>query len=251
MYALSRITASTWGATMEKARQVYLAVVRPAISCGAVVWHWPGEKRQEGPATKLQKHQNSELRHVLGAFRATPIRQLETEAYVPPLDLWLNGRIARFPARLEWTGLARQIRDACTTIRTQLRIRRGQKTAGQLSRLYVQEQTLGAARQSLKTHHRTGQCSSSTLDSERAESSVLVQARTGRVGLAKFLYSRKVPGKLPAECRCEAGEATPRHMVLFCTEEAERRQRLRTGTGGRVDYQQLVGTKSGAKRLAG
>jgi hypothetical protein len=38
----------------------------------------------------------------------------------------LYGRIARFQARLERTGLARQIRDACTDIRIQLR-RRGQR----------------------------------------------------------------------------------------------------------------------------
>jgi hypothetical protein len=60
---------------------------------------------------------------VLGAFKATPIRQLETEAYVLPLDLWLNGRVARFQARLEKTGLARQIRNACTAIKMQLRLR--------------------------------------------------------------------------------------------------------------------------------
>jgi hypothetical protein len=73
-------------------------------------------KKPNGPVTKLQKHQNSGLRQVLGAFKATPIRQLETEAYVPPLDLWLNGRIAHFQARLEKTDLARQIRGACTAI---------------------------------------------------------------------------------------------------------------------------------------
>ena len=123
MYALSRIAASTWGVTMEKARQIYLGVIRPAISYGAALWQSPGSRRK-GPAIKLQKHQNSGLRQVLGAFKATPIRQLETEAYVPPLDLWLNGRIARFQARLEKTGLARQIRDACTAIRVQLRTRR-------------------------------------------------------------------------------------------------------------------------------
>jgi hypothetical protein len=37
-------------------------------------------------------------------------------------------------------------------------------------------------------------------------------------------------------------------MVLFCTEEAGRRQRLRTG--GPVDYQQLIGTNEGARKLA-
>jgi hypothetical protein len=82
-----------------------------------------------GLAGKLAKHQNQGLRHVLGAFKATPIRQLETEAYVPPLGLWLNGRIARFQARLERTGIARQIRDACTDIRIQLRTRRQRRRA--------------------------------------------------------------------------------------------------------------------------
>jgi hypothetical protein len=75
-----------------------------------------------------------------------------------------------------------------------------------------------------------------------------VQAPTGRIGLAKFLYNRKVPGVLTAQCRCGAGEETPRHMALFCTDEAERRQHLRVG--GRLDYQQLIGTNSGEKRLA-
>jgi hypothetical protein len=82
----------------------------------------------------------------------------------------------------------------------------------------------------------------------KAESSVLVQTRTGRIGLAKFLYSRKVPGVLSAQCRCRTGEETPRHMALFCIDEIGRRQHLQVG--GRVDYQQLIGTNSGAKRLA-
>jgi hypothetical protein len=56
---------------------------------------------------------------VLGAFKATPIRQLQTESYVPPVDLWLNGRVARFQARMEHSGIAQGIRDACT-IRTRI-----------------------------------------------------------------------------------------------------------------------------------
>jgi hypothetical protein len=68
----------------------------------------------------------------------------------------------------------------------------------------------------------------------KAESSVLVQARTGRIGLAKFLYNRPVPGVLSAQCKCRNGEETPRHMALFCIEEAGRRQHLRVG--GRLDY---------------
>jgi hypothetical protein len=71
---------------MGKAQQVYLAVIRLAISSRAALWHCP-RKRRKGPATKLQKHQNSGLQQVLDAFKAGPIKQLETEAYVPLLDL--------------------------------------------------------------------------------------------------------------------------------------------------------------------
>ena len=108
---------------MEAARHVYLAVVRPAMSYRAALWHSPKEKPLQGAARKLAKHQNSGLRQVLGAFKATPVRQLETEAYVPLLDLWLNSRIACFQAQLERTGIARQIQDACTTIRIHLQTR--------------------------------------------------------------------------------------------------------------------------------
>jgi hypothetical protein len=70
----------------------------------------------------------------------------------------------------------------------------------------------------------------------KAESSVLVQARKGRIGFAKFPYNRKVPSVLSAQCRCSArGEETRRYMVLFLTEEAGPRQQLQTG--GRLDYQ--------------
>ena len=83
---------------MPKARHIYQAVVRPALSYGAAVWHRHigNASKPKGIAAKLQKQQNQGLRTVLGAFKATPIRQLETESYVPPLDLWLNGRVARF-----------------------------------------------------------------------------------------------------------------------------------------------------------
>jgi len=89
MHTLSCITASTWGATMERARLVYLAIIRSVVSYGAVLWHSPRERpqtRPKGPAAKLQMHQNSGLRQVPGAFKATLIRQLETEACVPLLE---------------------------------------------------------------------------------------------------------------------------------------------------------------------
>jgi hypothetical protein len=83
---------------------------------------------------------------------------------------------------------------------------------------------------------------------KKAESLMLVQACTGRIGLAKFLYERKVSGIQTAQCCCGAGEETVRHMALYCTEETERRQSLRTN--GRLNYNRLIGTANGARRLA-
>lgn len=57
----------------------------------------------------------------------------------------------------------------------------------------------------------------------------------GRIELVKFLYNRKVPGILPAQCRCRAGEETPQRMALYCIEEIECRQLLRTNR--RVNFQ--------------
>jgi hypothetical protein len=121
MLALQRTTASTWGATMTKARHVYQAVIRSALLYGAALWHRPNvAAKPKGIAAKLQKQQNQGLRIVLRAFKATPIRQLETESYVPLLDLWLNRQIARFQARMEHSGIAQKIRNACKAIRDRI-----------------------------------------------------------------------------------------------------------------------------------
>jgi hypothetical protein len=69
----------------------------------------------------------------------------------------------------------------------------------------------------------------------KAESALLVQARTGRIGLARFLYSRKVPGIASAQCQCQAGEETPRHVALFCNRAANRRQQLMDPEGPRTN----------------
>ena len=55
----------------------------------------------------------------------------------------------------------------------------------------------------------------------KAESSLLIQVRTGKIGLNKFLYSRQVPG-YSAQCQCRGGEETPRHIALFCIRVVDR-----------------------------
>jgi hypothetical protein len=299
MLALQRITASTWGATMPKARQIYQAVVRSAMSYGAAVWHQPqsNASKPKGLAAKLQNQQNQGLRTVLGAFKATPIRQLHTESYVPPVDLWLNGRVARFQARTEHSGIAQKIRDACSSIRTRIlsRTRRQRRqlasyalanTPGTKRKLWVEEWTGLPLEQwdwqekklVLRDWERRWHAEYRKLERivrpgtdpgdrravpedtpptkqvlqlheglRKAESALLTQARTRKVGLAEFLYKRRVPSVSTATCQCGAGHETPRHMALFCLYEADRRHYLHTGK--RRTYTQMVGTNEGAKHF--
>lgn len=85
-FALTRIAAKTWGPGLIRAREVYTKCIRSAIAYGASSYHEPTESkgRPEGVAKELGKAQNRSLRVVAGAYRAAPIRALETEAWVPP-----------------------------------------------------------------------------------------------------------------------------------------------------------------------
>jgi hypothetical protein len=54
----------------------------------------------------------------------------------------------------------------------------------------------------------------------KAERALLDQACTGRIALAKFLYSCKVPSIDTAQCWCGTGKETAWHIVLYCIQEA-------------------------------
>jgi hypothetical protein len=82
---------------------------------------------------------------------------------------------------------------------------------------------------------------------QKAESALLVQARTRKIGLAKFLHSWKVPGFETAQCKCRAGKETPRHVTLFCTKETDCRSQLTDLAGRKWSYLQLIGDKEAVK----
>ena len=83
--ALAKLTASTWGATFARARHVYCAVIRPAITYGSAIWHYSSETKgaRKGNVNKLAIIQNKGLRVAAGAYRATPIELLHAETMVP------------------------------------------------------------------------------------------------------------------------------------------------------------------------
>jgi hypothetical protein len=75
---------------------------------------------------------------------------------------------------------------------------------------------------------------------------MLVQLQTGRTGLRHFLNKAQVPGYESEQCSCGTGPETPRHVLLDCPHEDERRTVLREAQGGQLDFARLLDTPKGA-----
>ena len=251
---------------MRRAKEIYTKVVRSAMVYGASAWHRPAAARSRGIAKDLAPQQSRCLRTVAGAYKATPVRSLETETHVPPIDLYLNKAVADFERRLERTGMGEQIRRACGAIAGRLR-RRGYRakpgSRGQLLETGVEkaewairwrggcsttdeamtrdwESRWRADRESELRRKPLGYRQPADLNADftvgaldrhlgmwKHESSALIQVRTGKVGLKAFLFQRRVPEIATPHCRCGLGKETPVHLALHCPEEREARERLR------------------------
>jgi hypothetical protein len=119
-------SGSTWGATFRSARQAYTAVTRSAIAYGAATWHTPSDNPAvpKGIASKLGTVQNKGLRAVAGTYRATPIRRVEVETFVPPIHIYLDSLVARAQERMKTTGAIELIHRMCQETREVLLRRR-------------------------------------------------------------------------------------------------------------------------------
>jgi len=289
-FALSRIAAKTWGPGLIRAREVYTKCIRSAIAYGATNYHLPTTARGQprGLAKRLAKAQSRSLRIVAGAYKATPMRNLETETWVPPLDLYLNKRLADFETRLQTPVLqagqgpeaprrlpSSLVQEACNRLyrRFQGRRRPGRRppfpqeptvtekaaiTIDQWVSQSIQDQALEGLQdeptadkaliwawenrwrrqidgqptrladkdppsllftnKSLRKHQ----------DLTKAQSSLLIQARTGAIGLRDFLFKRQVPGFPTPYCSCGEGRETVEHLVVWCLTPPKPRTWLRT-----------------------
>ena len=80
----------------------------------------------------------------------------------------------------------------------------------------------------------------------KAESSALVQFRTGCTGLAYFLHKARVPEIESGLCSCGTSLETPRHILIHCNREDVQREELKRASGGRLDLRKLLDTLEGA-----
>ena len=248
-------------------------------------------------AAKLAVQQNKALQIIMGAYKATRVRQLETEAYIPPIDIWLEAKSACFHRQLDRTGMAKLILSLSAPIRRQVlqrqqnrhrrqptcistpieqgredalkwfqardfascsgepqtRILRNWKTRwrGSAGQRTAADQVWTSPKQVRQDTEPTAAILAQHKDLRKAESSVLVQARTGCTGLAQFLYRCKVPGFTTPDCSCGTNAPeTTRHLVQYCPLYSGR-ETLHPSTARHrgIDYRWLTGTAGGAKAL--
>ena len=53
-------------------------------------------------------------------------------------------------------------------------------------------------------------------DLTKVQSSLLIQARTGPIGLRDFLFKQNIPGLPIPYCNCREGRETVEHLVVWC-----------------------------------
>ncbi|KAF5378148.1 hypothetical protein D9615_007630 [Tricholomella constricta] len=93
----SRMLANTVkGLSQVELRTLYRACTVPVLTYASPVW-WSGKKTH---INILDKVQNTALRHIAGAFKTTPIKALEVDLAIPPIDLTLDLVNARYADRL-------------------------------------------------------------------------------------------------------------------------------------------------------
>jgi hypothetical protein len=81
----------------------------------------------------------------------------------------------------------------------------------------------------------------------KAESSILTQLRTGKIGLADFLHKAGVPEVTSTACSCGYEKETPRHVTVFCSRFGDTRERLRIS--GSLSFRALLTTVEGVRRV--
>ena len=92
------------------------------MTYAAPIWHQlaPSIAKAAGLATKLRTIQNNCLWTITGAYKATLIESLETETFVPLIDLYLDKRCACYCQRTQGTPVQSYIIEQCNIIQRRI-----------------------------------------------------------------------------------------------------------------------------------
>jgi hypothetical protein len=281
-FALTKLAASTWGVSLSRARELYTKVIRSALAYGASAWHTPSKEGEpQGPAKQLLTAQSHCLRIAAGAYRATPVHCLETEVAVPPLDLYLDQRKAGYERALRISDKAKLVSEWNSTISRWLLRRRHRrkkerspsmqtergpqddvkdlehkwKTRWQRRATTAQRQRLGRYAEPAEEGFPAGDPLAKHKGLLKHESSVLIQLRTGKIGLNSFLHRRHVPDVPSPLCSCGSAPETPCHIAVDCPLTATARDRLAASLAPRAlrsyrDFAAALRDPDGAQTIA-
>ena len=89
----------------------------------------------------------------------------------------------------------------------------------------------------------------------KAASALIVQMRTEKIGLKKFLHSRKVPGFDSPECPCRRGMQSAKHLLVECRIHTGKRNKTwegdrRRAAFGRICWEEMLTRPRFAKKAA-
>ena len=190
--------------------------------------------------TQLERIQSKCLRAISGAFKTTPVHLLKSETFVPPLDLHLQQRTKSYQNRLANSDALQHRELLCSWIRRRTKRRAPRGTQPQGSQMATEIDLHGYWVN--RWEEKQSRTASSRWDAvvgppdervlllhkhlRKAESSALVQFRTGRNGLKMFLKRARVMGIEDDTCSCGLGRENARHVFLYCPMEEHRRETL-------------------------
>ena len=250
-FALSKISAMTWGPSLLRSRDVYLAVIQSAMTYAASVFTTRenvlgGKKgRGTGLVTRLQTEQNKCLRVITGAYRSTPVKVLEAESNCMPIGIVLAQRAASFDAKAtaesgKWAETWNRCQRLVENARGVRRRRRARPLAeplqnwmdwtGDRTAKKAAKEEWSSLQEKEEVRRRRPHVGLPWTKAKRIwhslkkhEASCLVQIRSGHIGLGQYLALRKVPDANPW-CRCGIGDEvevqeTAAHIILDCEQE--------------------------------
>jgi len=134
MQSLQRLCKSTWGATFQKARHIYTAVVRPALTYGCQVCNqtettWGQSTRR---TKALEKIQNQALRHITGAHRSVSEHVLQIEAHIPPVALYTQDLARQHAQKTQDSPVTQYVREKCKQAARMCKGRKKRATGAQI-----------------------------------------------------------------------------------------------------------------------
>ncbi|KAI0999258.1 hypothetical protein K3495_g8939 [Podosphaera aphanis] len=208
------------------------------MSYAAPIW-FPRAK-PSAIVSKLERIQSKCLRAISGAYKATPVHLLHSETFIPPLDLHLQHGAASFQAHVVSSDALWHRELLCSWIRRRTKQRAPRCARPQLSQVASETDLHGHWVR--RWEEKQPMLSSRRWDDvvcppdkkvlilhkhlRKAESSALVQFRTGRKGLTMFLNRARLMGIEDDICQCSLGRENARHVLLDCAMEDHRRRAL-------------------------